>query len=228
MADYNRLDSNGAIFLVNYMFQKLAGSPLAGGTDYTIEKSADGKNLILKDGEGTAVVTLENVLYPPTDASKVASITEGAAANIIESIKVNGTALTVTEKAVDITVPTDNSSLANGAGYQTEAEVTAAINAALASFSGGITFTKVANKDALPDTGEEGHIYLVPNTTLSGDSYYDEYFWDEDGSKYELFGSTQISLDGYVQASEMSTVTNAEITTMVDEAYEAVFGTPAP
>ncbi|MEE1084278.1 MAG: hypothetical protein UH850_11195 [Paludibacteraceae bacterium] len=38
--------------------------------------------------------------------AKVESIAEGAQVNIIESVKVNGTALTITGKAVDITVPT--------------------------------------------------------------------------------------------------------------------------
>lgn len=40
--------------------------------------------------------------------------------NIIEQVKVNGTAQTVTNKAVDITVPTDTADLTNGAGFLTE------------------------------------------------------------------------------------------------------------
>lgn len=51
----------------------------------------------------------------------------GYQANVIETIKVNGTAQTVTSKAVDITVPTNNNQLTNGAGYIT--------NAALADYS---------------------------------------------------------------------------------------------
>jgi len=43
----------------------------------------------------------------------------GYQANVIETIKVNGTAQTVTSKAVDITVPTNNNQLTNGAGYIT-------------------------------------------------------------------------------------------------------------
>lgn len=38
----------------------------------------------------------------------------------IDAISVNGTELTVTDKTVDITVPTDNKDLKNGAGYITE------------------------------------------------------------------------------------------------------------
>ena len=46
-----------------------------------------------------------------------------AQANVIESIKVNGTAQTITSKAVDITVPTDNKDLANGAGYLVASDI---------------------------------------------------------------------------------------------------------
>ena len=47
----------------------------------------------------------------------------GAQANIIESVKVNGTALTITNKEVDITVPTNNNQLTNGAGYLVASDI---------------------------------------------------------------------------------------------------------
>ena len=228
MADYKRLDYNGALYLVNYLLQKLANSPLADGTTYTIE--ASGANLLLKDGEGTTVTTLNDVLVTSAMATKINGIAEGAAANIIESITVNGTAVTPdANKAVALTIPTDNASLANGAGYQTAREVTTAINSALSTFTGGITFAIVTDKASLPTEGAQGTIYLVPNSSLTGDSYYDEYFWDATNSRYEMFGSTRVDLSGYVLASEMSTITNSEINTLVDEAYDAVFNpTPTP
>lgn len=51
----------------------------------------------------------------------------------IDTIKVNGTAQTITNKAVDITVPTKVSDLTNDEGYQKAAEVTTAISTALAN-----------------------------------------------------------------------------------------------
>ena len=42
-----------------------------------------------------------------------------AQVNVIETVKVNGTALTPSSKAVNITVPTNNNQLTNGAGYIT-------------------------------------------------------------------------------------------------------------
>ena len=57
--------------------------------------------------------------YTSEEASKLSGIDSGAQVNVIETIKVNGTAQTVSSKAVDITVPTNNNQLTNGAGYIT-------------------------------------------------------------------------------------------------------------
>lgn len=44
--------------------------------------------------------------YTTTEKNKLANIAAGAQVNVIESVKVNGTALDITSKAVDVTVPT--------------------------------------------------------------------------------------------------------------------------
>lgn len=73
------------------------------------------------DGKGLSTNDLTNELKGQYDAaythSQAAHAPVDAQANIIESVKVNGSALTVTGKAVDISVPTDNAQLTNGAGY---------------------------------------------------------------------------------------------------------------
>lgn len=73
------------------------------------------------DGKGLSTNDLTNELKAQYDAaythSQTAHAPADAQANVIESIKVNGSAVTITDKAVDITVPTDNAQLANGAGY---------------------------------------------------------------------------------------------------------------
>lgn len=43
--------------------------------------------------------------YTTTEKNKLSGIDPGAQVNVIESVKVNGSALTVTDKAVDITIP---------------------------------------------------------------------------------------------------------------------------
>ena len=73
------------------------------------------------DGKGLSTNDLTNELKAQYDAayahSQTAHAPADAQANVIESVKVNGSAVTITNKAVDITVPTDNAQLANGAGY---------------------------------------------------------------------------------------------------------------
>lgn len=51
----------------------------------------------------------------------------------IDVIKVNGTAQTITNKSVDIAVPTQTSDLTNNSGYQTSTQVGTAITTALAN-----------------------------------------------------------------------------------------------
>ena len=73
------------------------------------------------EGKGLSTNDLTDALKANYDAaythSQAAHAPADAQANIIESVKVNGTAVTITDKAVDITVPTDNAELTNGAGY---------------------------------------------------------------------------------------------------------------
>ena len=59
--------------------------------------------------------------------------------NVIETVKVNGTALVPTSKAVDVTVPTKVSQIANDSGFQTSAEVLSAINAQIDAFAKKVT-----------------------------------------------------------------------------------------
>lgn len=73
------------------------------------------------EGKGLSTNDLTNELKGQYDAayehSQIAHAPANAQANVIESVKVNGAALTITDKAVDISVPVDNAELTNGAGY---------------------------------------------------------------------------------------------------------------
>lgn len=138
--------------------------------------------------------------------------------NVIEVIQKNGVALTVDNKTVNIPVPTDADiqALITAHGYQTASDVNTAITNALADVT-QIDFQKV---QTLPATGEKGVIYLVPNSG-SGQNIYDEYIWldgDPSGS-FEFLGTTQVDLSGYVQASEMHALTNAEIDTIFNQVF---------
>lgn len=175
--EYKRMDTDATLFLVNYLLAKLKTSPLAANdnTTYTIEKSADSKSFILKDGDGTTVTTISGLL---TDEER-------------------------TKLASD---------------FVTTSAMESAISSAISS-ANHLTFEKVTNLPAIA-SAKSNTIYLVANSG-SGNNVYDEYYL-QDG-KFEIIGSTAVDMSGYVQASEMKTITNTEITNIVDEAYTAVF-----
>lgn len=93
-------------------------------------------------------VALTNALKKNYDAaythSTQAHAPSNAQANVIETVKVNGTALTPSSKAVDITVPTKVSQLTNDAGYKTtdnDTKYSLGANASAANGSAAITLT---------------------------------------------------------------------------------------
>lgn len=169
-------------------------------------------------------------------ASKVDEIaTVGGEPNVIEVIKKNGAVLNVEGKTVNITVPTNNNELANGAGYitginktnvtdalgytpynstnpsgyQTKSQVSTLIANAVKDIQ-GITYTVVTE---LPSTGEAGVIYLISNNGANP-NIYDEYIYVN--NKFEKIGTTDVDLSGYVQTSDIIAITNSEIDTVWD------------
>lgn len=74
--------------------------------DSTKVDKVDGKGLSSND-------------YTTTEKNKLGGIASGAQVNVIESVKVNGTALPITAKAVSVTVPTKTSELTNNSGFIT-------------------------------------------------------------------------------------------------------------
>lgn len=182
------------------------------------------------DGKGLSTNDLTSTLKSNYDKaythSQSTHAPTNAQANVIESIKVNGTAQTVSNKAVNITVPTKVSDLTNdegyqtssqvnsivtGKGYQTESQVQTLINNAVSGIT-GIEFQIVSS---LPSTGTKGVIYLVAHAHATGDSY-DEYIWLSDSNKFEKIGNTDIDLSAYVKSSDISELSNSEIQTLWD------------
>lgn len=85
--------------------------------------------------------------YTPYNSSNPS----GYQANKIETIKVNGTAQTITSKAVDITVPTNNNQLTNGAGYITSSALNGyAKTSDLATVATSGSYNDLTNKPTIP------------------------------------------------------------------------------
>lgn len=93
-----------------------------------------------------------------------------AQANVIESIKVNGTAQTITGKAVNITVPTNNNQLTNGAGYITSSAIANKADKATTLSGYGIAdaYTKTEMDSALSKKSDSSHGHNAATTSANG------------------------------------------------------------
>lgn len=126
----------------------------------------------------------------------------------IDVIKVNGTAQTIVNKEVNITVPTKTSDITNDSTYQTLAQVTQAIDDAIAE----VTQFDYEIVQTLPVTGAKGTIYLVEDSENPGS--YEEYIWVE--NSWEKIGHTgTIDLSGYWAKTELTAITTAEIDVII-------------
>jgi hypothetical protein len=147
--------------------------------------------------------------YTSEEKQKLSGIASGAQVNVIESVKVNGTKLTPSSKAVDVTVPTKVSQLTNDNGFQTQSQVQSLINSAVGNIA-SIRYEKVTS---LPATGSNGVIYLVAHSHGTQD-IYDEYIWLSETKTYEKIGNTDIDLSAYVKKSELTAITTNDLNTM--------------
>lgn len=80
----------------------------------------------------------------------------------------------------------------------------------------GLSSLKLSVVDALPDTGEDGIIYLVPNGSSTDRNIYNEYVWVSGSSKYELLGTTEPDLTPYVKTADMNTAISTAVATKQD------------
>lgn len=76
--------------------------------------------------------------FTTTLKNKLDGIATGAEVNKIETIKVNGTTQSITNKAVDITVPTNTNQLTNGAGFITSSSLTDYVGKSGATMTGAL------------------------------------------------------------------------------------------
>ena len=91
-----------------------------------------------------------------------------------------------------------------------------------------LKFQKVQTLPAVA-TADTSTIYLVPINDTA-DNTYMEWYVDVNGNerRWEKLGATSVDLSGYVQSSQMATLTNTEITNIVDDAYDLVFTDTTP
>lgn len=115
MATKKYLDENGAVLLNQLLAAKF--NTKADKTEIP-KKTSELTNDSNFVSDANYVHTDNN--YTATEKNKLAGVEAGAQVNKIETIKVNNVAQTITDKAVDITVPTNTNQLENGAGFITK------------------------------------------------------------------------------------------------------------
>ena len=158
--------------------------------------------------------------------TKLTGVASGAQVNVIETIKVNGTSQTVTSKAVDITVPTNNNQLTNGAGYQTASDVSTAIDNKISSVykpKGSVAFANLPSATS----ANEGNVYNITDSFTTTSSFVEGegktypagtnvVIVNTSGTtyKYDVLSGV-VDLSGYVQSSDLVAITNAEIDVIV-------------
>lgn len=143
--------------------------------------------------------------YTDADKSKLGGIATGAQVNVIEKVKVNGIEQGVTEKAVDIIVPTKLSELTNDESFidntvsnltnyylKTETYSKTEVN----ELVGQIATIQISVVDSLPSTGKSNIIYLVAKGKSEDQNVYDEYLYT--GKAFEKIGDTTIDLSNYL------------------------------
>lgn len=171
-------------------------------------------------GKGLSTNDLTNELksnYDDAVTKANALTTAGAEANKINTIKVNGVeSKPDSSKAVDITVPTKVSALTNDSGYQTESQVSSSIATALGNIT-GISFRIVDADHDIPETGENGVIYLIPCSHSDENDSYDEYAWISSINKFEKIGNTDVDLSGYIKEDDLAPITTSEIDSMFNQ-----------
>lgn len=153
--------------------------------------------------------TLTTNDYTTPEKQKLAGVAPGANANVIETVKVNGTNQSVSEKAVDIKVPTKVSELTNDKNFATTTDVNDAI-----SKVGKLTKEIVTT---LPDasSAKDNIIYMVKNSQgVSGDAY-SEYMLVSGAMEKIGTTATQVDLSNYVTFNDVQGITVSELDAML-------------
>ncbi len=197
----NFLDFQGLQQLVGVIkdkfVQKESGKSLS-TNDYTNEEKQKLSTL-----KAYSVATSEEAgLLSSANLNKLNAIDDGAEKNVITKIKRNGTLVNVSNKEVDITVPTKYSELVNDKDLVSTTQVKKLISEAR-HMKKEIVSTK-------PSTGEENVIYLVgPNG--SGSNVYEEWLYIN--NSWEKIGdtNTKVDLTGYLKSSDIKAITTEEI-----------------
>lgn len=195
---FEHLGRTGTLWLMNKIKSVLA----------TKVDKVEGKGLSTND-----FTTALKTSYDSAVTDVAALKKQGGEPNKINTVSVNGTALTPdSNKKVDITVPTTATikTQIEAYEYQTSAQVQTAITSALS----GVTSIDLQVVTSLPATGKKGVIYLVAHTHTDTGDIYDEFVWVESKKSYEKIGNTDVDLSAYVKSVDITDISETDLATM--------------
>ena len=204
-ADKSKLDGieSGAQVNQNAFAHVAAGAVTisAASADGTFNiEAGDNVSVIGDASENKVTISATNTTYAEAttsvaglmsaeDKAKLDDIESLGEANVIETIQVNGTAVTPVDKTVNITVPTAVSELTNDTGYATTSEVSAAVSTAIS----GVYVYKgsVDTADDLPNSDQTvGDVYNIVASSDYGvagtNVAWDGTEWDALGGSFYL------------------------------------------
>lgn len=195
---------------------------LTAGSNVTLTPNTTNKSVTLQATDTTYAPATQSAdgLMSSTDkqnldnaVQKLSGIDAGADVNVIETIKVNDSALTPdSNKAVNITIPTKVGDLTNDSGF-----ITKAVNDLTNYYKKSETYTKtevdnlvdvipkfsIAVVNALPtESIQNTTIYLVQSGNNTS-NLYTEYIYVNNA--WEILGAQEVDLSGYVRKSDIAT-----------------------
>lgn len=210
MPNINYIGNTDTLYILNKLKAVLTGTI---GTGY-VQKEA-GKGLSTEDFT-TALLT------------KLNGITDGATATSWNQIQATGTKvaeITINGTKVDVYVPESTAVIVDTemSDVSENAVQNKVIKGYVDSAIASVTSIEFRVVQTLPQEGENGVIYLVPNGG-SGTNVKDEYVWipGSGGASgtWEKIGSTDVDLSGYVQTTDLVEVSTSDI----DSMFTTVFG----
>lgn len=177
--------------MLNYFKQQL---------DKLFVKQVSGKGLSTND-------------YTSAEKQKLSGIASGAQVNVIEIVKVNGTALSATSKAVNVTIPTKTSQLTNDNSYVTSSSLSSTLSGYAMKSDISSMYKYKGSVDSyanLPTSSQTaGDSYNVKSADiLHGIKKGDNVVWT--GTEWDVLSGT-VDLSGYMDKTNYTIATSADI-----------------
>lgn len=121
----------------------------------------------------------------------------------------------------DLASSSDLGDLADNTYRKTQTYTKTEVDTAITTAIAGVTQIRFEIVQSLPQTGENGVIYLVQYAQTPQGNVYQEWIWLSTTQTYETLGSTnQIDLSNYVTFDDLHALTNSEIEDIVDEVFD--------